>query len=88
MNDEKSISWEKLEEKWLTRRNLIRGAAGTALGAGLFRPKLAHADDEDGDSERAACVGPNSIPGGVVGIKPFGISTTHLRLRTSTGSWD
>src|SRR5204863_6700904 len=35
MNDEKSISWKKLQEKWLTRRNLIRGAAGTAAGAGL-----------------------------------------------------
>ncbi len=36
MNDEKSISWKKLQEKWLTRRNLIRGAAGTAAGAGLL----------------------------------------------------
>jgi hypothetical protein len=51
MKDEKSISWKKLQEKWLTRRNLIRGAAGTAAGAGLLLgPGLrwsALADDED-----------------------------------------
>ncbi len=52
MNDEKFISWNKLQEKWLTRRNLIRGAAGTAAGAGLLLgsgmrlPALAD-DDED-----------------------------------------
>jgi hypothetical protein len=80
MNDEKSISWKKLQEKWLTRRNLIRGAAGTALGAGLLRPKLACADDDDGDSERAECVGPNPIPGGVTGLKPFGIFIHHNPL--------
>jgi hypothetical protein len=51
MNDEKSISWNKLQEKWLTRRNLIRGAAGTAAGAGLLLGaglrSSALADDED-----------------------------------------
>src|SRR5258708_7300605 len=51
MNDEKSISWKKLQEKWLTRRNLIRGAAGTAAGAGLLLSSglrlHALADDED-----------------------------------------
>ena len=36
MNDENSILWKKVQEKWLTRRNLIRGAAGTAAGAGLL----------------------------------------------------
>jgi hypothetical protein len=51
MNDEKSNSWKKLQEKWLTRRNLIRGAAGTAAGAGLLLGSglrsSALADDED-----------------------------------------
>ena len=52
MNEEKSGSWSKLQEKWLTRRNLIRGAAGTAAGAGLLlgsglrSPALADDDDE------------------------------------------
>ena len=36
MNNEKSISWKKLQAKSLTRRNLIRGAAGTAAGTGLL----------------------------------------------------
>jgi hypothetical protein len=58
MNDEKSISWKKLQEKWLTRRNLIRGAAGTAAGAGLLLgsgmrlPALAEGHDE---GERRKC---------------------------------
>ena len=51
MNDEKSISWKRLQEKWLTRRNLIRGAAGTAAGAGLVLGSglrlSALADDKD-----------------------------------------
>jgi hypothetical protein len=36
MNNEKSISWKKLQAKSLSRRNLIRGAAGTAAGTGLL----------------------------------------------------
>src|SRR6266478_5347909 len=58
MNDEKSISWKKLQEKWLTRRNLIRGAAGTAAGAGLVLGSglrlSALADDED-EGKRNKC---------------------------------
>src|SRR5260370_39294758 len=41
MIDEKSISWKKLQEKWLTRRSLIRGAAGPPRPARrLLRPPL------------------------------------------------
>jgi len=58
MIDEKSISWKKLQEKWLTRRNLIRGAAGTAAGAGLLLgaglPSSALADDDD-EGKRNRC---------------------------------
>jgi hypothetical protein len=50
MNDETFISWKKLQEKSLTRRTLIRGAAGTAAGAGLLLgsglQSAALADDE------------------------------------------
>jgi hypothetical protein len=84
MNETGCSPWKRLQEHWLTRRNLIRGAAGTALGAGLLRPELACADDEDGDSERAACVGPNPIPGGVTGLKPFGIFIHHNPLNPAT----
>jgi hypothetical protein len=80
MNKQSPFSWNTLQDNLLSRRKLIRGVAGTALGAGLFRPKLVHADDEDGDSERAACVGPNPIPGGVVGLKPFGTFIHHNPL--------
>jgi hypothetical protein len=84
MNKQGPFSWNTLQDNCLSRRSLIRGAAGSALGAGLFRPKLAHADDEDGDSERAACVGPNPIPGGVPGVKPFGIFVHHNPLNPAT----
>jgi hypothetical protein len=64
--NEKSISWKKLQEKWLTRRNLIRGAAGTAAGAGLLLGSglrlSAIADDEDeGNRDRCKAV-PRPIP--------------------------
>jgi hypothetical protein len=36
MNEQDSNSWKKLQQKSLSRRNLIRGAAGTAVGAGLL----------------------------------------------------
>jgi hypothetical protein len=66
MNDERSISWKKLQEKWLTRRNLIRGAAGTAAGAGLLLGSglrlSARGDDEDeGHREKCKAV-PRPIP--------------------------
>ncbi len=66
MNDEKSISWKNLQEKWLTRRNLIRGAAGTAAGAGLLlgsglrSSALAH--DEDEGEHNKCKAGPRPIP--------------------------
>lgn len=82
MNDQHSSLWGKFQEKWMSRRSLIRGAAGV-LGAGFARPALAQAD-EGGDGEGAACVGPNPIPGGVVGLKPYGIFIHHNPLNPAT----
>jgi hypothetical protein len=63
MNEQDPISWKKLEQKCVTRRNLVRGAAGAALGTGLLRPNLAYAGHEDDDK---GCRGLrlNPIPGG------------------------
>jgi hypothetical protein len=66
MNDEKSISWNKLQEKYLTRRNLIRGAAGTAAGVGLLlgsglRLSARADDDDEGNRDRCKAV-PRPIP--------------------------
>jgi hypothetical protein len=36
MNEQDFISWRKLEQKCVSRRHLIRGAAGTAAGAGFL----------------------------------------------------
>ena len=79
MLDESYNPWKKFQEKWLSRRSLIRGAAGAALGAGLLRPKFTYASDED-DSEDGACLNPKAIPGGVFALKPFGIFVHHNPL--------
>lgn len=83
MSEQHTNSWRNLQDKLLNRRGLIRGAAGVALGAGLLRPKFVYGKDDDED-ERASCVGPNPIPGGVTGLKPFGIFIHHNPLNPAT----
>jgi hypothetical protein len=73
-----STSWKKLRQGSLTRRNLIRRAAGTVLGAGLLRPTLAYAHDDV--SEHAEGPEINPIPGGVAPFAPFGIFIHHNPL--------
>ena len=72
-------------EKWLSRRNLLRGA-GFSLGLGLASPRWLRADDDDHleNEERGACVGPNPIPGGFTALKPFGIFVHHNPLNPAT----
>ena len=80
MNEQDSIFLEKLRQNWVSRRNLIRGAAGAAaLGAGLLRPNSANAWHDDDDK---GCRGPiiNPIPGGGAPFKPFGIIVHHNPL--------
>ena len=84
MNEQDVTSWRKPQYKGLSRRHLLCGAAGTVLGAGLATSKLAYAGNDDDDSEPAECVGPNPIPGGVPGLKPFGIFIHHNPLRPDT----
>jgi hypothetical protein len=84
MKEQYPFSWAGFQQKFVNRRNLIRGAAGALMGAGLVCPSPAHADGEDDDGERAACVGPNPIPGGVVGLKPFGTFIHHNPLNPAT----
>ena len=83
MNKQDHISWQKLEQKWVSRRSLMRGAAGAALGTGLFRPTLAYAGDEDNDK---VCRGPllKPIPGGGAPFKPFGVIVHHNPLNPAT----
>ena len=67
-------------KNWLSRRNLLRGA-GFSLGLGLATPRWLRADDDDAENrEHGAGVGPNPIPGGVTGLKPFGIFIHHNPL--------
>ena len=83
MNERDFILGENFAHKRLSRRNLIRGAAGTILGAGLLGSKSAHADDDD-DGEHAECVGTNPIPGGLAPFAPLGIFIHHNPLNAAT----
>ena len=74
---------KEFQQQRFSRRNLIRGAAGTALGSALLRATPAFAGHEDDDSE-FGLVSPNPIPGGVVGLKPFGIFIHHNPLSAAT----
>lgn len=80
MNERNYGPWKKLQEHLLSRRSLIRAAAGSAFGAGLLHPKLAYASFEDDDSEFGSA-SPNPIPGGFVGLSPFGIFVHHNPLK-------
>jgi hypothetical protein len=80
MNEQDSISWKKFEQRHLTRRNLIRGAAGAAMGVGLSRPKAAFTNNDDDRAEQARCALANPIPGGVTPFKPFGVVVHHNPL--------
>jgi hypothetical protein len=80
MNEKDSISWKQFEQRHLTRRNLIRGAAGAAVGAGLLRPKPTFAGNDDDRAEQAGCALVNPIPGGIVPFKPFGVPVHHNPL--------
>jgi hypothetical protein len=70
-------SFQSPLHKWLSRRDLVRGAAGAALGAGFLRSKLVFASD---NQEASACVGPNPIPGGIAPFAPLGIFIHHNPL--------
>ena len=72
MDEQDFISWKKFQQKWMSRRNLIRGAAGTAAGAGLLLgsglrlPARADEDDEDKETCGLALPLPHTTAG------PFG----------------
>jgi hypothetical protein len=87
MNKQHFGLWEQFQEKWLSRRSLIRGAAGMVLGAGFLRPKSIHTDDDEGEQERAGRVGPNPIPGGVAPFAPYGILIHHKSSPNHPGQY-
>jgi hypothetical protein len=80
MGERDCSSWKTPQHKWLSRRDLVRSAAGAVLGAGFLRPKFAYARGEPDDGEPAACAGANPIPGGVAPFSPYGIFIHHNPL--------
>jgi hypothetical protein len=80
MREQNSSLWKGLRRNCVSRRNIIRGAAGAALGASLLRPSAACADDDGDDGRR--CRGPilKPIPGGLAPLAPFGVKIHHNPL--------
>ena len=64
MDEKDFFSFRNLSQKWLSRRNLIRGAAGTAAGAGLLLgSQLPAFADDGGEGEHRKCKAlPRPIP--------------------------
>lgn len=66
MDKQDSNSWQRLQQKSLSRRNLIRGVAGSAAGAGLLLGsglRLAARADDDDEGEHSKCkTVPRPIP--------------------------
>jgi hypothetical protein len=84
MGKQSGGSWKTFQQKLLSRRDLVRGAAGAMLAGGFLNSKLVYAGVNQDDSEPAACVGPNPIPGGVTGLAPYGIFVHHNPLNPAT----
>jgi hypothetical protein len=80
MNEQDSILRSRFEQRQVSRRSLLRGAAGTMAGASLLVPSRAFADDDDDHRECGSCNLANPIPGGVVPFKPFGVPVHHNPL--------
>jgi hypothetical protein len=84
MGSQSVSSWKSIQQKLLSRRDLVRGAAGAMLGGGLLKSKLVYASVDQDDSDPAACVGPNPIPGGSTALAPYGIFVHHNPLKPAT----
>ena len=80
MRERNLSSWKSPLQNWLSRRDLVRGAAGAMLGAVVLRPGLVNADSNKDQDESAECFGPSPIPGGVKGLAPYGIFIHHNPL--------
>jgi hypothetical protein len=79
--DELGSITKSVEQRRLSRRNLIRGAVGAVTGAGLFRPRPTFGDNNKHDHpDHLGCNLVNPIPGGVVPFKPFGVIVHHNPL--------
>ena len=79
---------QRPQRQWVSRRSLIRGVAGVALGTSILRAKPAYADQ--GNDASGRCRGPilKPIPGGVVPFKPFGVLVHHNPLNPAVALQD
>lgn len=81
---EREFSFGKtLQQKCLSRRDLVR-TAGTMLGASLLSSHAVYASDDQDDDKTSECVGVNPIPGGGAPFTPYGIFVHHNPLNPAT----
>ena len=66
MDEQNPNSWQRLQQKFLSRRSLIRGVAGTTAGAGLLLGSgvrlAARTDDDDEENGNKCKAVPRPIP--------------------------
>jgi hypothetical protein len=86
MNEQGIFSWKRFEQVRLSRRNLIRGTAGTAAAAGFLRPPLAFAEEGDDGEGHGSRPLANPIPGGITPFKPFGVVIHHNPLNPANAT--
>jgi hypothetical protein len=72
-----------LQQKWLSRRDLVRGA-GTVLGASLLRSNTVYASSDQDDDGTSQCIGVNPIPGGGAPFSPYAVFVHHNPLNPAT----
>jgi hypothetical protein len=88
MNEQDSISLKRLRQKWVSRRNLIRGVAAATLGSGLLRGNPAYADHKDNNGGRFQGPQLKPIPGGIVPFTPYGVPVHHNPLNPAVSLAD
>src|SRR5437588_2226790 len=82
MNNRGFSLWDQCQEKWLSRRGLIRGAAGTMFPA----KALADISDPSQITDFDGFVGLTHIRGGGMGTDTTSGAMTGLRFRRTWGS--
>lgn len=86
MNKQRYGLWEQFQERWLSRRSLIRGAASTVLGAGFLRPKVIHTEDDREKRSEPQGLAPIRFRAASRHLLPTGFFIHHNPLRASLAS--
>jgi hypothetical protein len=84
MKERELGSGKTLQQKSLSRRDIMRGVAGSVLGASVLHSSSVFASSDQQDNRLSECVGVKPIPGGLAPLKPYGIFIHHNPLNPAT----